>query len=474
MDTNPNSWFACENGHPVLEGSTICIKCGAQVTTRRVEPPRAAASTASTPASQSTSRPPMSAEAGRRVSLLVGISVAVAVAAAGVFLCVAASQDVDPGSEITSEYPVSPPCEEIGVTELELGAAYIDAPAVSCFTVTDNVFVTIGVRGSEGSDLSVEVKSSDGVTWEASEHTYGSEPVVSSVFFPGSYVVTVGDRHAPEPEEFTLYSVIRDPSVPWGDVDTVLPFLAECGTASVPILDNAPMLPLPNAPRYSCVVVASGGFAKFGAIADDGNSANLNLAVHSFDDSGRPQFIRSVDDTFGTDPEMSLDLEAGTYLLELTEATGAPLGDFSVYIDTMDVNTTEMYFRRGNVSLPLESLAATDCADGRLPALALDGSLSLRGGKALACVTLEQQTRVVAKAISTSGQDLTLEVVGFDEGGVPVRYGWVDDDLWATDFENYDPRLDILLPSGTYVLAVAVFSGGVVGDAVITIDEVSD
>lgn len=441
MGTN-QEWFACEKGHPVLAGSTVCTKCGAQVTGRRISPD------APTPSS------PLNAKINRRTVLVMATSVAVTVASAGVILAMVASQQDSPGPTLPSG-PVPTSCEDGGVVEINLGVPYLDAPPVSCFTVAEETSITIGARGSVGSDLSLMIERIDGVFWAAADNTHGSDPGLSTIFLPGSYLITVTDWLVSPPDAFTLYSVVSDSADPWSDINAALPALSECGSASVPLLDTASSHMFAHASRYSCVVIGSDGFVKFGAITDEGNPADLSLAVHSFNESGRPQFINSVDNAFGTDPEMSLDLAAGTYLIEVGESTGASLGGFSMYVDA-----AQTYFRRGSVSTYLASLTPSDCTDGTLPALTLGSSQSLSEAKALGCVTLDTPARIVVDAASTANQDLTLEVVGFDEDGAPVRYGWADDYLWAASPDQVDPRLDIVLPAGVYVIAVSPLGGG--------------
>jgi hypothetical protein len=65
----------------------------------------------------------------------------------------------------------------------------------------------------------------------------------------------------------------------------------------------------------------------------------------------------------------------------------------------------------------------------------------------------------VIMAATHAGQDLTLEIVGFDSAGMPVRYVWADEDVFGEDPASQDPRVDLALPAGTYVLAVNEFWG---------------
>jgi hypothetical protein len=81
-------------------------------------------------------------------------------------------------------------------------------------------------------------------------------------------------------------------------------------------------------------------------------------------------------------------------------------------------------------------------------------------------------TKTGIRPVSFGQQDLTLEVIGFGEDGTPYRFVWVDDDLWASDFQDYDPRIDTYLPAGTHVLAVAEYNGATPQDLMIAVDGV--
>ena len=43
--------------------------------------------------------------------------------------------------------------------------------------------------------------------------------------------------------------------------------------------------------------------------------------------------------------------------------------------------------------------------------------------------------------------------------GNPVRYVWADDDVFGEDINSQDPRSDLVLPAGDYVLAIAEYWG---------------
>ncbi|MBN2177790.1 MAG: hypothetical protein JW722_09110 [Demequinaceae bacterium] len=63
-----------------------------------------------------------------------------------------------------------------------------------------------------------------------------------------------------------------------------------------------------------------------------------------------------------------------------------------------------------------------------------------------------------------------MEVISFTDDRTPFQFAWVDDDLLASDFEDYDPRLDTNLPAGTYVLAVGEYNNATPEDLMIAVD----
>jgi hypothetical protein len=131
-----------------------------------------------------------------------------------------------------------------------------------------------------------------------------------------------------------------------------------------------------------------------------------------------------------------------------------PVGAFDLYVDT-----NETYFRQGEVAPQFSSVRAQECTDGTLQSIAVGETLFLPTGEnPMVCLTLDATTRLELAAISTSEEDLTLEIIGFTADGSPVRYGWVDYDPWASFVEDL-AQVDLALPKGTYILAAAHFGG---------------
>lgn len=471
------TWFACENGHPVMPGSTICTACGAQVTSRRVPPPESIKTSSRKPtnlpepSASSAPQPSPSKpdpEAQKRATLIVALSSAVSLLVAGVVFFVVASQSAtnpEP-TPIQSAVPMS--CAGVA-PELALGVEYDDAPMVSCFVVGEETTVSLSARPSEGGSLGLEVERADGVFWAATLGAEGSDSVLSSSFLPGAYIVTVTGGDGGEPGPFTIVVSVGDPDNPWDFSDPSLPGLEDCGNVETPFLGfeaDVARLESDGAIVHACLALDDAAFVKLGAETADGTVSDLNLALHEFGPDGRPEFIVSVNDTFGRDPEMSLDLEAGTYLLEIAEVTGGAVGPYSLY-----AATDPEFHRVGEVSAEREGLSPDDCSSGDIAAIGIGGSQIFTSADPVACVEVDSTQRLVLKAVSFADQDLILEVIGFADDGTPFLLAWVDDDLWATDFDDLDPVLDVNVPAGLYVLAVADYNGQIPHDLMIAVDE---
>jgi len=448
-------YHACENGHPVLEGSTVCTRCGAQVTDRVVKGPRPSRVRAATSASKdqaASTTPPSRKALAVPISLAIGIGV---VAAASVFAFSATSNSPSNGTDIPGSSGFLTACGGIAQAEIGLDSEYPQSHTIVCFTVDEDTTITIGATASGDDDLTLEIRRDDGTFWAADDDTYGYDPEVTSVFLPGTYVATVGLFGGGSPGAFTLYTRSGSATSSSSDDGGDLPDASACGTPGTPLLVGSGELALDSDTPYACVRIDQAGFVKFGASTSPSNTADLRLAVYSYQEvSGSPTFIRSVDDTFGRDPETSLALDAGLYLVEVDTWDETPVGAFDLYVDT-----TETYFRQGEVAPQFSSVRAQECTDGTLQSIAVGETLFLPTGEnPMVCLTLDATTRLELAAISTSEEDLTLEIIGFTADGSPVRYGWVDYDPWASFVEDL-AQVDLALPQGTYVLAAAQYGG---------------
>ncbi len=128
------------------------------------------------------------------------------------------------------------------------------------------------------------------------------------------------------------------------------------------------------------------------------------------------------------------------------------MGPYSIYVDTSGT-----YVRTSEVSSGLATLTPASCAT--LPQVTIGTPLPFAAGSPKACLTLTSPRRVIIAATSRASQDLTLEVVGFDSIGAPRRYVWADEDVFGESFDSQDPRVDLYLPAGNYVIAVDEYWG---------------
>jgi hypothetical protein len=283
---------------------------------------------------------------------------------------------------------------------------------------------------------------------------------------PGTYILSVTRWGGGNPGQITVHSsAVAHPEVGL----SAIPTLDECANLSGPTIQQSGAALRAAGEPFTCLSLTTGAFTKIGARANDPAATDLTLAVYFFDGAGVAQFVRSVDDTFATDPELNIDLAAGNYLIEVGAYDAGPMGAYSVYVDT-----TGTFFMTGAVSSGLATLHPSDCAS--LPAVTVGEPLSIGqplgtgvAGQPVGCLTLDSPRRLVIMAETLAAQDLTLEIVGFDSTGSPVRYVWADEDVFGDDPNSQDPRTDLALPAGTYVIAVNEYWGAEVAhDFVVT------
>ena len=390
---------------------------------------------------------------------------AAAIIATGVILIVSGSDDEGPTGETPpGDSGIYAACDGHAKQQIKAGVEYTDAPDITCLVVEAEGMYAIGATTTSDIDLVLQVTTDTGVFWAAADDTFGSDPELSTTFLPGTYIITVTDYGGGVPGNFTLYTRTEG-----GPAAAETPGLAECGTTAVPMLQATGSISLDNSRMNVCLSVAEDTFVTIGAITPLEGGTDLTLTLFSFNESGEPEFYRWVDDSFGVDPEMRLDLTAGTYLAHFEEFNLGAAGAFEAYLDT-DQTT----FRESGVSAEFATLTGGDCTDGSLPSLTLSGEHEFTGASTVAgCFTLTTQRRILVGAASHAGQDLTLEVIGFSSDGSPVRVAWTDDYLWAENPSDIDPRIDLILPAGRYALAASTFSGEAAKDASLSVTATS-
>lgn len=361
-------------------------------------------------------------------------------------------------------------CGGVASNQIQLDQQYVDPAAVVCFEVEHEVTITIGATSTAGLDLKLEVETSTGGFWAAADDTYGSDPEVSTIFLPGSYVVSVSQFGGGDPGSFTLLTT-TSPS-PYASDDgsgagsDEVPSIESCGVGGVELIDGTGQMAVSDDARFACVLLTADAFVKFGAQGEASSTSDLTLAVYAFDNSGAPVFVHSVDNTFDLDPEFSIDLPAGMYVVEVAEKTGGGVGESSLYIDNSPSD-----FRIGAVSEDNSDFTAGQCGTEIPVTLAVgDHHAFVGGARVRACMTLSAQQRLTIEVSSQNTQDLVLEIIGFMPDGTPVRYGWNDDDLFSNAPTDVNPKLDMVLPAGTYLLAVDEFGGSTLAhDATISL-----
>lgn len=465
--TSQSNLLVCANGHRMIAGTGTCPQCGAAPSTLGKAAPATAAG----------------ADVSRRQYIILGVAVAAALVVGGGALWAAfalfgdGDGKTDPVIVVTPSAAASDAsvCDDAGVPTVPVGGDVATTSRTVCLVVDTTTELAVGAypEGDGAQDLAMDIYTADGVYWAAADDGVTVNPEVIAVFDADTYIITVSAFGADELEPYALYAVApvdTDPNV--GEPGDDLPAQGECGTPGVPLVTNNGNLPLSTETRIVCFDLTANGFVKFGAQASgtvDGEDADLRLAVYQFVD-GEPKFVRSVDDTFDLDPELSVELAAGNYLVEFDTWNEAPTGEFTAYFDS-----DGSFFRTTPASAQFSTLTSADCSSGDLPTAEFGTTLTVSAvQEPVVCVTLPRTQRVYISVTSLGvEEDLTVEVIGFDTAK-PQRWAWNDDSLDNTDIGNTDPGFDVLLPAGTYALAVSEFYGETeVTSFEITVDQIS-
>jgi hypothetical protein len=426
---------ACPNGHAILSDDPLCPTCGAATDVK----PASVGPTA-----------------------WIAAVLILATVVVGLFVASRLVGGSSVGATTQGGGTFATACDGAAQKQLTIGNDATTTYGLICFRVKDHSTVTIDASPvGPATDLRLSVSLATGEVIAEADAGNRRQPTVEFEAQPGTYAVDVSRVDGLKEGSVTISSSAA--SLP-GAPTSVLPTLDQCPTLGGATIDQSGTQARAMGEPYTCLAITAAAFTKIGAVAVDPIANDLTLAVYRFDSAGVAQFIRSVDDTFGNDPELNLDLASGTYLIEASSYSGGQVGAYSVYVDT-----TGTYFRTSPVSSGLATLRPSSCAT--LPAVTIGTPLTVgAAGQPLACLTLDAQERLVIMAATHAGQDLTLEIVGFDSAGMPVRYDWADDDVFGEDPNSQDPRVDLALPAGTYVLGVNEFWGEEVAhDFVLTV-----
>ncbi len=472
------SFRTCPHGHPVLAVDLFCSTCGVPLKGKRSKAAAAAVLPDENDDATDTEEADADDDAPGRPPGLRGLGTAIAgagrttwIAAAMVLataiVTVIVAATVHTASPGAGEGPGTGPgltgaCGGAAQEEIGPNATITTTNDRLCVEVGETSSVTLGaIASSKDVDLLIEVARPNGEQVASNDDAYGDDPEVNFDADPGMYLISISRYGGGSIGVVTVYAA----TVPVADAAAnALPTLDDCASLSAPTIEDSGTGDRAAGEPFTCLTLDSPAFTKIGAEADANAPTDLALAVYAFDDTGTPQFVRSNDDTFGTDPEVNVDLAAGHYLIQVSAHDDGALGPYSVYVDT-----TGTFTRTSDVSSGLATLTPSSCA--ALPKVVIGTALPFGSGTPQGCLTLEKPTRVVIMAATTVAQDLTLEVVGFDSIGAPRRYVWADEDVFGEDYSSQDPRVDLVLPAGSYVIAVDDYWGEAPAhDFVLTVD----
>ncbi|MFN3866971.1 MAG: hypothetical protein ACK4MD_09710, partial [Demequina sp.] len=258
------------------------------------------------------------------------------------------SEPVEPSPSPTE---ASDGCNGVEGQSIDLDAQIVDAPPRSCFVLDEPASLTIGAAALEPTDgIELAVYDEHGTELASAASMPDWDPQVALDLAPGAYVIEVEGVDTDQTPPFLLYTARFVPqqggNADAGDgIDTASVPPAEACGADVPVLaDDAPVSVTPDsggapatldpsAPgvvHYACVVVEEAVFAKVGlASADpsDVDAPDLTMAVYRAGaDGADATLVRAVDDAIGFDPETSLDLDPGVYMIAASAWLGGTTG----------------------------------------------------------------------------------------------------------------------------------------------------
>ncbi|WNM23451.1 hypothetical protein [Demequina capsici] len=402
--------------------------------------------------------PTPSSRVRRRLYGAAGALALVAVAAAGWAL---ASRGEDQPSGSPSPTAAAD-CAAAGATPLELDTQVVQPGDPFCLVVEQRVELTVGAAAlTEGDGLAMTLGTVDGVVLATADTTLGSDPVVTVTVAPGTYVGTVTALDGSEAPPFLVYTstlqASDDASLTAG---VAVPTLADCGD-TVPEVTDSGTLDVDGSSPYLCLKVTSQTFLVAGAeshsdVTPDEGGPDLMLSVSQFDDDGVARVLQSNDDVFGYDPEVTIDVAPGEYLITASAWFDADPGSLTLY-----AGPAGTFMRTGAISTVIDGVTEADC--DAAPQLAVGDEVTMEGETQYLCLDNPSQQRLVVQAATLADQDLVLEIVRFVDGQ-PVRVAWTDDSPYSTSLTDTDPLIDRVLPQGRLLIAVTTFFGGAAAD----------
>lgn len=453
----------CVNGHRMLAVSLACPVCGAGPSDYAYQPPSGV---------HVAEREPQHAPGSLLTSLsgaLIAVAMAVTVLMSGGRQDEVVAAPTDPGASPSAMGA----CDGLAEMRLEINQVLPDAPEQVCLTLAQQGALTITAQPTRNdTGLRMRVETAQGAVWAEADSTSTGVARIDSIFAAGTYVIYVHSLDGGAPPPFGLLaeafeSSTPDPSGGAGDpISSHIPPASECGD-ELPLISDSGRVPLTGGASIACLRVTEDSFVKFGAetLTPSGFlPPDIILTFYAYEESGQARFWWTFDDAFGSDPEASADLPAGTYAMEIQTFTGEPIGDVEVYADT-----TGTYIRRGAV-LPVNSwVNAQTCDDPEAPQVALGESVTVEGsGDNYACLTLATSQRVRLAGSSSANQDLALEVIEVS-GATPARVAWSDDDLFSPHSNDVNPLLSTTLPAGRFVVVFLEANNSTIAPATLTV-----
>ena len=387
---------------------------------------------------------------------------AVALIVLGIIVVLVSQPPADDAPAATSPSPTSDACGGVDAQYIDLDLQVVQPESLMCFVLDERQQVTIGAAALEPLDAVVlTVRTVDGETLGTATSEPEWDPEVAVTLDAGTYIVEVTGKGGGTPP-FLVYSATFAPGEEQPADSATVPSEERC-REDFPALASGDTVVVDEETgedtlHYACITLDAPAFAKVGLVSpdpSDSDAADLQMALYRYDDG--PVLVRSGDDAIGLDPELSVDLDAGTYLVEATAWFDAPTGAFQFYLDT-----DGELFRHGEVTSLHADITADVCADA--PMLVPGDAVTVEGERTYVCATVPEQQRLVIEAATLGEQDLVLEVMGFEDSGTPYRLAWADEDPTTDILADFDPRVDQVIPEGTWVIAVTTYFTGVATD----------
>lgn len=386
------------------------------------------------------------------------------------------SEPIEPSP---SPIATSDGCNGVEGQSIGLDAQVVEPEPRTCFVLDEAASVTIGAAALEPSDLiELALHDADGTEISVSRSDVDWDPEVTLDLEPGTYTITVTGPDGSDTPPFLLYTATFAPGTGAPDLgatgpDTAsVPSAEECGR-EVPLLtggspvsidadqgvDAAADAGAPDQVHFACIEVNGPVFAKVGLESEDPSdelAPDLTMAIYRAGTGDQEAtLLRVADDAIGFDPETSLELEPGTYMIAASAWLGGPTGAFDFYYDD-----DGSVFRRGAATSMHADVSEQVCE--RSPTVLPGDTLTVDGERTYVCLEVEEQQRLTIQAATLTDQDLVLEVLGFDDG--PYRLAWADGNPYSDALADFDPLLDQTVPAGTWIVAVTTYFTGTAAD----------